>query len=163
MCRYANVRMCRFKKLEYFNVFRMILIESIFIKYNFQKRSLPIVIDWQEIERIISFRLPKDYKYFLENYHESEGFVGREYLRLWGYNNLFENNNGYGITDNLVCTLGIGSNGGGEFLAIEQKEPDGCRIVLSPFIGLSKEYHIEIGASFSDMLNRLDNGHEWFN
>jgi hypothetical protein len=141
----------------------MILIESIFIKYNFKKRLLPIVIDWEEIEQIIAFRLPEDYKYFLENYHESEGFVGPQYLRLWDYNNLLENNNGYGITDNLPYTLGIGSNGGGEFLAIEQKDPDGCRIVLSPFIDLSQEYHIEIGASFSDMFIRLDNGQEWFN
>ena len=133
-----------------------------FDKYNFQKSASPIAIDWEEIEVITAFQLPEDYKYFLENYHGYEGFIGSEFLQLWGYNDFLEKNNSYGIIDHLISTCGIGTNGSGEFLAIELIAPCQYRVVLSPFIDLSKEYHIEIGASFSEMLIQLDSGKEWF-
>ncbi len=133
-----------------------------FDKYDFQKRTSPIIIDWKEIEEVSAFQLPEDYKYFLENYNGFEGFIGSEFLQLWSYNNLLENNNGYGIVDHLTFTCGIGTNGSSEFLAIELIAANQYRIVLSPFIDLSKEYHIEIGISFSEMLQRLDEGKAWF-
>jgi hypothetical protein len=34
--------------------------------------------------------------------------------------------------------------------------------VLSPFL-IEEEAHIEIGNSFTDFLERLENGIEWFN
>jgi hypothetical protein len=59
-------------------------------------------------------------------------------------------------------TLGIGGNGSGEFIAIEHFGNNNLRIVLSPFI-IEKEAHIEIGTSFTDFLQRLENEQEWFN
>jgi len=58
--------------------------------------------------------------------------------------------------------LGIGGNGSSEFIAIEQTESSKIRVVISPFIDLDKSYHIEIGDSFADFLNRLDHWEEWF-
>jgi len=56
----------------------------------------------------------------------------------------------------------IGNNGSSEFIAIECLNTKDFRVVLSPLIDLSDQYHIEIGTSFSDMIDRLDNGIEWF-
>jgi hypothetical protein len=47
------------------------------------------------------------------------------------------------------------------FIAIEHLDDNNLRIVLSPFI-IEKEAHIEIGTSFTDFLQRLENGQEWF-
>jgi hypothetical protein len=132
-------------------------LEEILLKYNFPKRLKQAPATFNEIENIVGFQLPDDYKCYLINYVEHEEFIGPQFLRLWDIDNIMERNNGYGITDNLPYTLGIGSNGGGEFIAIELHEKNSFRIVLSPFIDLDKQYHIEIGKSFTDMLVRLEN------
>jgi hypothetical protein len=62
----------------------------------------------------------------------------------------------------LTKSLGIGDNGSGEFIAIEKLDNLNFRIVLSPFL-IEEEAHIEIGNSFTDFLERLENGIEWFN
>lgn len=133
-----------------------------FDQYDFKKRESAIAINWKEIEHAAAFPLPEDYKYFVENYHEYNGFIGPEFLQLWAYDRLLEYNNGYSITEYLPLTFAIGGNGSGEFLAIKLEGQGSYRIILSPFIDISKEYHIEIGASFSDMLVRLIDGKEWF-
>jgi hypothetical protein len=116
----------------------------------------------EAIEKIIKFKLPEDYKYYLENFNEQEYFIGPECLRLWDLDNLLENNYGYNISDNLINTIGIGANMSSECIAIEYLGQNKYRVVLTPFIDLDAKYHIEIGASFTDMLIRLDNGKEWF-
>jgi hypothetical protein len=141
----------------------MLQLDAILNKYNFLKRTIESNISIKEIENEIDFSLPDDYKYYLTHYNEFEGFLGPEYLKLFDRDKLLERNNDYQITDNLHNTIAIGNNGGGEYIAIEFMEPKNYRMVLSPFIDVSKEYHIEIGTSFFDMLIRLDNGKEWFN
>ncbi|MFI5137100.1 MAG: SMI1/KNR4 family protein [Sphingobacteriales bacterium] len=141
----------------------MLVLEKILSDHNFPKRTVAQAITFDEVEKSIKFLLPDDYKFYLKNFVGHECFVGPEYLRLWDFNDLLENNNGYGIIENLTNTLAIGGNGGGEFIAIEYLNQDQYRIVLSPFIDLNKQYNIEIGASFTDMLNRLNRGKAWFN
>ena len=137
-------------------------LKEILLKYNFPKRLKQAQITFKEIENITGFQLPDDYKYYLTNCMEHEAFIGPQFLRLWDNDNIMEYNKDYGITDNLPYTLGIGSNGAGEFIAIELAEENNFRIILSPFIDLDKQYHIEIGKSFTEMLIRLENGEEWF-
>ncbi|MDB4919935.1 SMI1/KNR4 family protein [Mucilaginibacter sp.] len=137
-------------------------LEEILRKYNFPKRLKQAPTIFKEIENIAGFQLPDDYKYYLINYMEHDVFIGPQFLRLWDIDNIMEHNNGYGIIDNLPYTIGIGSNGGGEFIAIELYEKNSFRIILSPFIDLDKQYHIEIGESFTDMLTRLENNAPWF-
>jgi hypothetical protein len=67
-----------------------------------------------------------------------------------------------GIFNNLPLTIAIGNNGSSEFIAIELMDDNQHRIVLSPYIDLDKEYHINIGSSFTDFFTRLDNGRDWF-
>ena len=138
-------------------------LEKILYKYNFPKRKFGQEIAFDEIEKLIGFRLPEDYKFFLNNFKERECLIGQEYLRLWDIDSLLENNNGYQILTYLTDTLAIGTNMGGEFIAIEYLSPNKHHIVLSDFIGLDKENYIEIGASFTDMFSRLESGKEWFN
>ena len=60
-------------------------------------------------------------------------------------------------------TVGIGDNGVGEFIGIEKRADGETRVILKPFIDLNKKYHIEIGSSFTDFLERMDKGKKWFN
>jgi hypothetical protein len=140
----------------------MLQLEGILNNYNFSKRTTDPNISIEEIEKEINFSLPDDYKYYITHYKEFEGFLGPEYLKLFDQDMLLEENDSYQIIQNLPKTIAIGNNGSSEFIAIELIGANNYRIVLSPFIDLSAEYHIEIGTSFSDMLNRLDNGREWF-
>jgi hypothetical protein len=135
--------------------------EEILTKYEAVKRTDKPKITFDEVEKIIDFKLPDDYKNFATNYLEFEDFIGTQILRLWNFDQIIEINTDYQIFKYLPSTLGIGGNGSGEFIAIENLEDNKLRIVLSPFI-IEKEAHIEIGTSFTDFLQRLDNGADWF-
>ncbi|WP_113654777.1 SMI1/KNR4 family protein [Pedobacter namyangjuensis] len=135
--------------------------EKILSKYEFVKRTDKPKTAFEDVEKIINFKLPDDYKAFALNYLEFEDFIGAENVRLWDFDEIIEINNDYQIFKYLPKTLGIGGNGGGEYIAIEDLGDNNLRIVLSPFI-IEKETHIEIGSSFTDFLQRLENGKEWF-
>ena len=137
-------------------------LENTLTKYNFPKRTIRPTTKFQEIENRIAFLLPDDYKFYLDNYGEYEEFVGPQLVSLWDFDELLSRNEETGIFDNLPFTLGIGNNPSSEFIAIEFMEDKNYRIVLSPFIDLDKEYHIDIGNSFTDFFVRFDKGKEWF-
>ena len=83
-------------------------------------------------------------------------------LKSGGYEICSKNNNEYEITENLENIFGIGGNGGGEFIAIQNLNNKNVKIILCPFIDMKENNFIEIGNSFSDFLIRLNNGEEWF-
>ncbi|WP_316794090.1 SMI1/KNR4 family protein [Pedobacter frigoris] len=130
-------------------------------RYNWPVRSVEASTPAKDIEFLVGFRMPADYAFFLNNYIGGESHIGAEYVKLWDIDELIELNTAYGIYT-LSNTLGIGSNAGGEFLAIEMTGSQEHRIVLSPFIDLDKSYHIEVGTSFTDFLVRLDSGKQFF-
>lgn len=136
--------------------------EEILSKYEVIKRGKKPKTTFEDVEKIINFKLPEDYKSFALNYLEFEDFIGEQNIRLWNFDEIIEINSEYGIFEDLPKTLGIGGNGSGEFIAIENLDNNNLRVVLSPFI-IEKEAHIEIGNSFTDFLERLENGKEWFN
>jgi hypothetical protein len=138
-------------------------LDNILTKYNFPKRTTNALTRFEEIEQQIGFSLPPDYKYFLDNYSEYEEFVGPELVTLWDTDDLMQINKDTRIFDNLPLTIGIGNNPSSEFIAIEFLSNGNYRIVLSPFIDLDKQYHIDIGSSFTDFFVRLDKGVELFN
>jgi hypothetical protein len=140
----------------------MIELKAILAKYNFPKRITRQTTTFDEIENKIGFLLPADYKFYLENYQEYEEFDGPQLVNLWDCDELLTINNDTGIFSNLPFTLGIGNNLSSEFIAIEFVDDNKYRVVLSPLIDLNKQYHIEIGNSFTDFFGRLDNGKEWF-
>jgi len=136
--------------------------EEIIIKYECPKRIEKPISTINQIEGFFKFKLPIDYKYYIENYLGFEACIGLEFIRLWDFDELIEINKDYDIKDSLPNTLGIGGNGGGEFIAIELTGENQYRIVLSPFTTLDRNDHIEIGTSFTDFLVRLEKGQEWF-
>lgn len=136
--------------------------QQILLKYNWPSRTEERKTSLKEIEEMIGFNLPYDYNMFIQKYFGYEEFIGKEYVRLWDADELMEQNLGYDIIANLPMTIGIGGNGASECIAIEMKSKNNYRIVLTPFIDLDKQNHIEIGSSFTDFLERLDNGKEWF-
>jgi hypothetical protein len=135
--------------------------EEILTKSEIVKRTDKLRTTFEEVQKIIGFKLPNDYKNFALNYLEYEDYIGNQNVRLWNFDEIIEINSDYQIFNYLPKTIGIGGNGGGEFIAIEELADRSLRIVLSPFI-IEKEAHIEIGNSFTDFLQRLDNGKEWF-
>ena len=135
--------------------------EEILSKCNWPKRTEKAKATIEQIETLIKLKLPFDYIDFLQTYFGGEGFIGQQYVVLWDFDELLELNKTYSITDNLPQTLGIGGNGASEFIALEMVDNE-YRIVLSPFIDLDKQYHIEIGTSFTNFLLRLDSGRSWF-
>ena len=141
----------------------MVKLEQLLFKQDFEKRSDNLKTTFEEVENIINFTLPEDYKFYAKNYLGFEESIGEEYVRLWDFEELIRINTDYEIFEYLTKTFLIGGNAGGEYIAIEQTENDNIRIILSPFIVVDKEAHIEIGSSFTDFLERLDNGQKWFN
>jgi hypothetical protein len=136
-------------------------LENTLLKHTFSKVLNEQSINLNNVEAFINFPLPEDYKYYLSNFLAFEGFIGSEYFCLWSKDELIELNNEYSIVS-LPQTLGIGSNGAGEFIAIVALEGGKYSIVLSPFVDLNSQYHIKIGNSFTDFISRLDKGQEWF-
>lgn len=137
-------------------------VDEVLKKYDWPTRTTSDKSDLLDIEREIGFELPDDYKDFLLRHGGHETQIGEEYVKLWDKNDLISLNQDYKIFENLPGTIGIGDNGAGEFIGIEIRNDGGLRVVLIPFIDLDKQYHIEIGKSFTDFLLRLDRRDKWF-
>jgi hypothetical protein len=137
-------------------------LKEIIEKYSFLKRDVNSTVEVIDVELYSKLKLPEDYIFYLENYHGIDQFIGVEFIKLWSLEEIIETNKNYNIVEGLQQTIGIGSNGGGEFIGITLDQNQNVKIVLSPFIDLNSKYHIEIGTSFTDFLVRLDNGVDWF-
>lgn len=136
--------------------------EKIVTKYSFPKRDVIASVEGAEIESYSKLKLPKDYVFYLENYFGIDQFIGVEFINLWSLEEIIEFNKNYNIVEGLPQTIGIGSNGSGEFIGITFGQDENVKIILSPFIALNSKYNIEIGSSFTDFLVRLDQGIDWF-
>lgn len=137
-------------------------LQLIFDKYDFYKRDQDSLVTIEEVERYSKLNLPNDYVFYLENYLGIDQFIGVEFIKLWSLEEIIEANRSYNIFEELPGTIGIGTNGSGEFIGIEFDSQNNVKIILSPFVDLNPKYHTEIGISFTDFLIRLDKGIEWF-
>lgn len=137
-------------------------MENILDKINWPKKNTGLQFKGQ-IESKIGFRLPEDYIQFLMKYSGSDSYLKDSYFVLWDENDLLRLNDGYAVQYYLPNVLAIGSNGGGEMIALEHQAMDEYRIILLPFGSMKQvEYQIVIGDSFTDFLRRMDNGESWF-
>lgn len=137
-------------------------LKKIITKYSFPKREIIPLATIVHIETYSNIKLPEDYIFYLENYFGIDQFIGVEFINLWSIEEIIEANKTYKIVEELNRTIGIGSNGSGEFIGILIDENQNSKIILSPFIDLKNGYNIEIGKSFTDFLIRLDIGIDWF-
>ncbi|WP_116108153.1 SMI1/KNR4 family protein [Lewinella sp. IMCC34191] len=130
--------------------------------YSFRQRELRVPLIVSGIESKFGCELPSDYKLFLENYEAFEDFIGNEYVRLWGAEDIIEANTDYQIPLQFFNVLGIGGNGAGEFIGLEYRQYAVDRVIISPLIFTDSNDHIKIGDSFFDFLLRLHKGKDWF-
>ncbi|MCC9066178.1 SMI1/KNR4 family protein [Flavobacterium piscisymbiosum] len=137
-------------------------LQEIFEKYEFPKRNVKSYVEVTDVESYSNLRLPIDYVFYLENYFGIDQFIGVEFIKLWSLEEIIEANKSYNIVEELYRTIGIGTNGSGEFIGIEIDPYDNVKVILSPFTDLNSKYNTEIGTSFADFLIRLDNKIEWF-
>ena len=136
--------------------------ENILNKFDWPKRAEGSNASFHDVEKICGFELPDDYKSFLQKFSGYDDFIGTKFVALWDLNEIIEANMDCRIIANLPNTIGIGTDGAGEFIGLEKITKNSCRVILSPLIDLDKQYHVTIGSSFTDFLIRLDNGQEWF-
>jgi hypothetical protein len=78
-----------------------------------------------------------------------EGFPG--WFQLWPLAEIEERNRGYETQQNVPGFMGIGSNGGGEMLAIS---PSG-QVVAIPFIGMEAEVATLVADSWDAFESRI--------
>lgn len=138
-------------------------LQLIFDKYDFPKNNQnSTTVTVEVLERYSNLKLPNDYVFYLKNYSGIDQFIGVEFIKLWSLEEIIEANKRYNIFKELPRTIGIGTNGSGEFIGIVFDSHNDVKIILSPFVDLNAKYHTEIGISFTDFLVRLDKGIEWF-
>jgi len=136
-------------------------LEYLLAKCGFIKK-VQIKNSFQDIENLIGFQLPDDYRYYLNNYEQFEGFIGEEYLALYGNDELLELNAIHETEDYASNTISIGCNGASENIGIKSINEHDHRVVIAQYIHDTGD-HIEIGVSFTDMIQRLNEGIAWFN
>lgn len=136
-------------------------LQELLFKYNWPTRTEKSQTTIDDVEKLINFKLPADYKTFLQTFSGNDEFIGSEFVSLWDLDEIIESNTESGLLESLPRTIGIGGNGAGELIAIENTLDDNYRLIITPLL-FEKEAHINIGFSFTDFLVRLDSGQEWF-
>lgn len=108
----------------------------------------------QAFQQATGLVLPDDCVEFLRMFDGGEGFVGSQYLVLWGINELQQFNADYEVERYLPGYLLIGSDGGGEAYGFKLNS-NSWKVVRVPFIGMERESVKELGSSFSEFLTSL--------
>ena len=63
-------------------------LNQILEKYKCPRRKDATKTSFEEIEDIIRFRLPEDYKAYILSFGGFAGAIGKEYLQLWDFDDL---------------------------------------------------------------------------
>ncbi len=95
------------------------------------------------------FALPEEYLSFLRYSDGGEGFLSVEpwYFQLFRAQDVIAYNQGYKVEEFLPGYFAIGSNGGGEMLAIRKQDGSPCPVYMVPFI-MSESDVVQIADDF---------------
>jgi hypothetical protein len=96
------------------------------------------------------FALPEEYLSFLRYSNGGEGFLCIEpwYFQLCSAEEVVAYNQGYNVEEFLPGCFAIGSNGGGEMLAIRKRDGSPCPVYMVPFIPMTQSEVVEIAHDF---------------
>ena len=102
----------------------------------------------------LGFTLPPDYLEFLREHDGGEGFVGDNYIILWGAGELADFNREYEVETYAPGIFLFGSDGGGEGYGFDTLE-QGSPIVRVPFIGMERRYATPLATNLLDLFALL--------
>jgi SMI1 / KNR4 family (SUKH-1) len=96
------------------------------------------------------FALPEVYLSFLRYSNGGEGFLCIEpwYFQLCSAEEIVAYNQGYNVEEFLPGYFAIGSNGGGEMLAIRKQDASLCPVYMVPFIPMAESDAVQIAYDF---------------
>jgi hypothetical protein len=120
----------------------------------FRTRSTTSSTDVRDAEQALDRPLPSDYRQFLlQETNGGEGFIGQNYVVLWKAEELSHYNHDYESHKYAPELILFGSNGAGEGFAFDTRTSP-YRVVMVPFIGLSRRDAIVVAANFQEFLKR---------
>jgi hypothetical protein len=110
-------------------------------------------------EQSIRYKLPEDYVQLLLWSNGGEGFIGNTYWALWSVEEINQLNIDYQIASYLPGLIAIGSDGGGECIALDYRtRTEQPAFVNVPFCDLSSESITPIGSNLREAIkNQLGN------
>jgi hypothetical protein len=112
------------------------------------------------VEQQLAAMFPPDYVAFMQESDGGEGDVGTDgYIQLWPIGTLVERNDAYQTKDYFPGFVFLGSNGGGEAIAL-QSGATGPELFLMPFIGSASDALFG-GRSFVEFLSAYGSGRVW--
>lgn len=106
------------------------------------------------IREFSSNGFPDDYVAFMTEHDGGEGFIGDQYVILYKAAEIPGYNRDYEIERFAPGFVLFGTNGGGEAFVFDTREGEHS-VAMVPFIGISHNDAIGVGASFSDFVSRL--------
>lgn len=102
-----------------------------------------------EPSRSLLAALPEDYFNVIQEFGRKEGFLGSEYIHLYGLDELVDLNNSYGAPTFLPEAFIFGSDGCGEAYAF--RSSDGA-VIQIPFIPLIVQFAEFVAPTFADFI-----------
>ena len=105
-----------------------------------------------ELIKQVDFEFPKEYLTYLFSTESAYEFDGSYLIEI---NDLLQNNIDYDAAERFAGYFLVGSNGGGEALAIEKATG---YFVITPFIGHEEDTPVIIGRTWTEALERIRTG-----
>jgi hypothetical protein len=111
-------------------------------------------VDISFLEKASGKKLPGDYIEFLKITNGGEGFIGENYIILWGIEELISQNESYEVELNAPGLLIFGTDGGGEAFGFDTRKGK-WPVVQIPFVGMFWEEALHKGDSFKEFIECL--------
>lgn len=111
--------------------------------------------DIESAEVALRWMLPLDYREFQMKNGGGEGFLGENFLILWGVNELAEFNRDYEVEEYAPGLIVFGSDGAGDAFAFDTRFGK-FDVVRVPFIGMGLESAVPVADSFDKFMKKMD-------